>query len=101
MRKSRFTDGQVVAILREANCSSVAQVAREHKVSEQHIYSWRKQAANWRPNLRRLHALESENAKLKRLLFERDYDIRALREVNSRAAVDLMMLTHANKCNSV
>ena len=75
----------MVAILREADRSSVADVAKKHKVSEETIYAWRKHFGELAPSdVKRLKSLEAENAKLKKLLAERDLDIDVLKEINRR-----------------
>ncbi len=82
MKKSRFSEAQMVKILREADKSPVAQVAKKHGVSEQTIYAWRKRFGTLEAvDVKRLRQLEQENAKLKKLVTERDLEIDVMKEV--------------------
>jgi transposase-like protein len=85
MKKGHFTEEQMVAILREADKSPVAEVAKKHRISEQTIYNWRRHFGTLEPvDVKRLRGLEAENAKLKRMLAERDLEIDTLKEINRR-----------------
>lgn len=75
----------MVAILREADRTSVAEAAKKNKVSEPTIYAWRKQFGQLEvQDVKRLKALELENSRLKKLLAEAALDIELLKEINSK-----------------
>jgi len=76
MRKGRFAEEQMVAIIREADRDPVAAVAKRHCLSEQTIYGWRRRfGALQASDVKRLRQLEAENARLKKLVAERDLEI--------------------------
>lgn len=82
MKKSRYTEEQIVSILREAELSTVTATARKHAVAEQTIYRWRKQFAGMEvSDVRELRRLREENARLKKLVAERDLEVEVMKEI--------------------
>lgn len=84
MKKKRFSEEQIVRMLRQAQAAdrTVAQVCKEQGISEQTWYRWKKKYGQMDvAEVRRLRELEKENARLKRLVAERDLEIDAMQEV--------------------
>jgi putative transposase len=82
--KKRFSEEQIVRILRQAEAANqtVADVCKQHGISEQTWYRWKKKFGQMNvPDVRRLRELEKENTRLKRIVAERDLEIDAMKEV--------------------
>ena len=83
MKRSRFTEEQIIAILREQEAGvKTAEVCRRHGISEATFYAWKAKFGGLDVSeARRLKALEDENTKLKRLLAEAMLDNVALKDL--------------------
>jgi putative transposase len=85
MKNTRFTEEQMVTILREADDKSVPEVAKKHGVSAQTIYGWRKHLGTLEPvDVKRLRQLEQENGRLKKMVADRELEIAVLKEITRR-----------------
>jgi len=87
MKKKRYSAEEIVRILQEADKgdTTIGDLCRRHGVSEAAFYRWRRVYGDMKvPEVKRLRELEQENARLKRLVAERDLEIDAMKEVLSK-----------------
>jgi putative transposase len=86
MKKSRFSESQIVAILKEGDAGvPAAQVMRQHGISQATYYNWKaKYGGASVAELKRLRELEAENAKLKRMYADLALENAAIKDVLSR-----------------
>ncbi len=87
MKKKRFTEEQIIAVLREheLGARSAAELGRKHGISPQTLYNWKNKYGGMDvSDAKRLKGLETENAKLKRLLADAHLDIAALKDLLSK-----------------
>ena len=86
MKRSRFTEEQIIGVLTEHQAGlSAAEVCRKHGISYATFYNWRSKFGGMEVSeAKRLKQLEDENAKLKKLLAESVMDVSTLREMLGR-----------------
>lgn len=86
MKRQRFTEEQIIGILREQDAGAkVADLARKHGILEATLYNWKAKYGGLDVSeAKRLKALEDENVKLKKILADQMLETAALRELLSK-----------------
>lgn len=86
VKQTRYTEEQIVGILKEVESGkAIAEVCRQYGVTDQTIYNWKKKFGGMDVSeVKRLRQLETENARLKKIVAQQALDIDALKELLSK-----------------
>lgn len=86
MKRARFTEEQIIGILKSAEASrNIRATCNEHNLTEQTFYRWRRKYGRMEVSeAKKLKDLERENTELKRMVAEQALDIRMLKDLNSK-----------------
>jgi len=87
MRKSRFTEAQIIAVLHEGTAGApIKELCRRHGISEKTYYRWKAQYGGLQiSEAKKLKALEEENRRLKRIVADQALNLAALKDVLGKA----------------
>ena len=85
MKKVRFTEEQIVGIVRESQAHGVAQAAKKYQVSEQTVYIWKRRFGSMDASqVAEFKRVQQENVRLKKLVAERDLEIEVMKEIAAK-----------------
>lgn len=86
MKAKRFTEEQIIKVLKQADASSSTKaLCRQHGITEQTFYRWKKKFGGMEiSDAKKLRSLEDENRRLKKLVADLSLDIQILKDVNSK-----------------
>jgi putative transposase len=85
MKRSRFSEEQIIAVLKEAEATSVKGACAKYNISAASYYTWKRKYGGMEVDeARRLRALEDENGRLKRLVADLSIQNQILKEVNAK-----------------
>src|SRR6476646_4021789 len=103
MKRARFSDQQIISILKEAEAGAkVSELCRRYGISDATFYTWRSKYGGLEiSEMRRLRQLEEENRRPKSMVADQALDIRALKDVLSKKSVGLAAIQPFGACEFV